>query len=85
MSFEIIVHPKAAKILEKLPKIISDRIIRKLEEVKEDPRRYAEKLVESDDYKIRAGDYRIFVGVTHNPDTLEVYSIKHRKEAYKRH
>ena len=85
MVFDIIIHPKAAKALEKLPKIISERIIEKLEEAKQDPKRYAEKLVESDDYKIRAGDYRIFVGIIYNSSTLEIYSIKHRREAYKRY
>ena len=84
MTFEVIIHPKAAKALEKLPKDIGNRIIDKLDEAKHEPRRYAEKLVESDDYKIRVGDYRIFVGIIYNTNTLEVYSIKHRREAYKK-
>ena len=84
MVFEIIIHPKAAKALEKLPKDTSNRIIEKLEEAKHEPKKYTEKLVESGDYKIRVGDYRIFVGIIYNPDTLEVYSIKHRREAYKK-
>ena len=84
MTFEVIVYTKAAKALEKLPKDISNRIIEKLEEAKHEPKRYAEKLVGSEDYKIRVGDYRIFVGIIHDPDILEVYSVKHRREAYKK-
>lgn len=84
MVFEVIVHPKAGKALEKLPKDVANRIIEKLDEAKHDPRRYAERLVGSADYKIRAGDYRIFIGINFNQNTLEIYSIKHRREAYKR-
>ena len=84
MVFEVIIHPKAAKALEKLPRDIANRIVDKLEEAKHEPKRYTEKLVESDDYKIRVGDYRIFIGINYNPDTLEVYTIKHRREAYQK-
>lgn len=84
MAFEVIIHPKAAKALEKLPRDIADRIIEKIEIVKHDPRAYTEKLVGSDDYKIRVGDYRIFVEISCNPDILAVLAIRHRKEAYKK-
>ena len=84
MVFEVIIHPKAAKALEKLPKDIKNRIMDKLDEAKHEPKKYTEKLVESEDYKIRVGDYRIFVGIIYNTNALEVYSIKHRREAYKK-
>lgn len=84
MAFKVIIHPKAAKYLEKLPKYIADRIVKKLEEVSQNPRRYTETLVGMDEYKIRAGEYRIFVGITHNLNIIEVYSVKHRSEAYKK-
>ena len=84
MIFEVIVHPKASKALEKLPKDIANRIKEKLDESQHDPMRYTERLVGIDGFKIRAGDYRIFVGINFNKNTLEAYSIKHRREAYKK-
>ena len=84
MTFEVIIHPKAAKALEKMQRDIANRIMKKLEEAKHEPKKYTEKLVESEDYKIRVGDYRIFVGIIYDTTTLEVYSIKHRREAYKK-
>ena len=84
MSFEVIWHPKAVKVLDKLPRKLSIRIREKIDEVRKDPKRHTEKLVESDDYKIRVGDCRLFVEITYNPDTLAIFSIRHRKEAYKR-
>ena len=61
------------------------RIITKIDEVGENPKRYAERLVNVDAYKIRAGDYRIFVGINYNPNKLKVMAVKHRREAYKIH
>jgi len=84
MAFEVNWHPKAVKFLEKLPKDVAIRIREKIDETKENPRRYIEKLVGSKDYRIRSGDYRVFVEVIYNPDTLSILAIRHRKDAYKR-
>ena len=84
MAFEGIWHPKAVKVLEKLPINIAIRIREKVDVVKKDPKRYSEKLMGMEDYKIRIGNYRIFVEITHNPDTLAILAIRHRREAYKK-
>ena len=84
MGFGVIWHPKAVKFLEKLPREIAVRIREKIDIAKDDPKRYVEKLVEMEDYKIRVGDYRIFVEITHNPHTLAILAIRHRREAYKK-
>jgi len=39
------------------------------------------KLVNTDRYRIRVGDYRIFYKVIE--DTVKIYAILHRKDAYK--
>lgn len=84
MVYEVIWHPKAVKALEKLPKDIAIRIREKIDVARENPKRYAEKLVELDDFKIRVGDYRVFVEITPNPDTIAILAVRHRKEAYKK-
>jgi len=84
MVFEVIWHPKVVKALEKLPNEISIRVREKIDVAEENPKRYAEKLVGVDDFKIRVGDYRVFVEITHNPDTLAILAVRHRKEAYKK-
>ena len=45
--------------LNKLPLEISKRIIDKLEQIKENPEHFIEKLKGMPEFKIRAGDYRI--------------------------
>ena len=39
------------------------------------------KLVNSDKYRIRVGNYRIFYKII--KDTVKIYAILHRKDAYK--
>ncbi|MBI2664490.1 hypothetical protein HYX10_04065 [Candidatus Woesearchaeota archaeon] len=58
MAFEVIWDPKSLKVLDKLPKEDSGRIVKKVDIVKEDPKRYAERLVGEEGYKIRVGDYK---------------------------
>ena len=84
MVFEVIWHPKAVRFLDKLPREIAIRIREKIDDVKEDTTRYTEQLVGSSDYKIRVGDYRIFVEITYNPDTIAILAIRHRRDAYKK-
>ncbi|MFB6246240.1 MAG: type II toxin-antitoxin system RelE/ParE family toxin [Candidatus Pacearchaeota archaeon] len=74
---------KARKFLRKLPNEISSRIFEKTKEVKKDVRRYLETLVGRDFYKIRIGNYRLFVDYYPEEDLLYVRAIRHRKNAYK--
>ena len=82
MSFELVWDQKAIKELGDLPKEIALRIIRKVEEAQENPLRYAERLVGQEVYKLRAGDFRIFVLINYNPNKLKISAIRHRKNAY---
>ncbi len=47
-------------------------------------RRYLEPLKGHDFYKIRVGDYRLFVDYYPEKDRLIVRMIEHRSRAYKR-
>ncbi len=62
MIYSIEWHPQTLKFLEKLPKQISERILQKLEAVKEDPFRFLEHY-EGDYYKLRIGDYRALIDI----------------------
>ena len=84
MIFEIVWDTKSLKILDKLPKEYAARIVKRIDEAKENPERYTETLVDFEGYKIRVGDYRVFVDLEYNPNKLIVRTIKHRREAYKK-
>ena len=81
----IIWDPKARDFLRKLPKEISTRIFNKVEnEIKENIKRFLKRLIDIKGYKIRIGDYRLFVDYFEEKDLLIIRTIKHRKDAYKR-
>ena len=70
--------------LEKLDKDVSKRIVKKVNEIKDNPIRFIRGLIDKDFGKIRIGDYRLFVDFIIKEDKLIIRSIKHRKNAYKK-
>ena len=80
MSVKIIWYKKSLNFLRKMNKLESERIVRKIKAIKNNPERYIFFLVNNN--KIRIGDYRLFVDYKNGE--LKIYSIKHRKNAYKR-
>jgi len=78
--------PKAREFLRKLPKDISKRIFNKVDkDVRANVKRYLETLVGKDYFKIRIGDYRLFVDYYQKEDALVIRTGRHRKDAYKKH
>lgn len=84
MVFEIFWEPKALETLRKLPKQLSERIVLKVDAAKENPKRYLERLVGEDVYKLRVGDYRVFIDLLFGRNIIVVRSVKHRSVAYGR-
>lgn len=77
--------PNARKFLKKLPKDVSRRIFTKIDaEVKNDVERFLERVVQTKGYKIRVGDYRLFVDYNRDSDHLIIRAVEHRSRAYKR-
>ena len=73
---------QAARELAKLPKDISHRIFRKLQESKQKPRHYWERLEGRTDYKLRVGDYRAIADIFDDRKLIYVTKIGHRKTIY---
>lgn len=74
---------KAENQLYKLPKEIQNRIIRTLERIKIRPQNFVEKLVGEPGYKLRVGDYRIFLDIDNNKLLILILKLGHRKNVYK--
>jgi len=83
MSFAIEWDQKAFKFLDKLQKDVAERILDKLEEVREDPFRYLEHY-EGDGYKFRIGDYRALIDADIENRILIVRILDKRGRIYKR-
>ena len=82
--YKIIFDEEAIKFLDKLQKTISKRIFKKIQETKEDPHRYFEKLTNRKEYKLRVGDYRVIADINDSEITIYVILIGHRKNIYKK-
>ena len=82
MNYEIKLKPKAIKDLENLPLEQSKRILKKLEKFSINLEGDLKKLTNfTPEYRLRIGDYRVLFEIEEN--TITVYRIIHRKEAYR--
>lgn len=72
----------AADRFRKLDRVARDRIVRKLEKTAEDPKRFLERLVAVDSYKLRVGDYRVILDVDWKAEVLYVLTLGHRSVIY---
>lgn len=82
MTFTVLLHPKAAKALERIEKSIRLRIIEKLRELGDRPERIAKPLKYSDFWSLRVGDYRAIYEINRDKNQVVVLFIGHRKKVY---
>ncbi len=75
---------KAIDFLQGLDKVEAQRIVKKVKQISVNVERHLRNLVNIDEKKIRVGDYRLFVEYFEEGDLLRIYTIKHRKNAYKK-
>ena len=85
MSYQLFLKRSAEKELGELTGKTHDRIVEKLLEMKENPLpRGARKLQGREGYRIRMGRYRILYSIDEIQKKIEIFSIAHRQEVYKR-
>jgi len=81
MIYNIEWKEHALQNLEKLEKSISRRILKKVEELSEDPfSKDIKKLKGSDDFRLRVGDYRVIFSI--EKKTIQILKVGHRKNIY---
>jgi len=80
--YKIIFEKKALHDLNKLEYFIKERIWNKLQDCKEDPFRFFEKLVETKGFKLRVGDWRVVADVDRVNSEINVLKVGHRKNIY---
>ena len=84
MAWKISWSSEATRFLSKMEKTDARRLVKKIEDAAEDPRRYFSQLAGQDDYKLRVGDHRILVLLLHAETTIFIEKIGHRKNIYKK-
>jgi mRNA interferase RelE/StbE len=82
MSFTVLLHPKAAKELEKIENTIKARIVERLRELKDNPEKVGKALKYSNFWSLRVGDYRAIYEIDRTIKQVIVLFIGHRKKVY---
>ncbi len=80
--YKLVFEKKALHDLNKLETKVKNRIWNKLQECKEDPFRFFEKLVEMPGFKLRVGDYRVIADIIREKEAIIVLKAGHRKNIY---
>ena len=83
MTHVLVFDDKALDFLASLPPDIKKRIYDKIEDAKENPHHFFERLTGRTDYKLRVGDYRVIADINEKEQRIEVTLIDHRKKVYK--
>jgi len=84
VEYKIFIKKSAEKEMDILPDKISERILRIILSLKNEPKPHGIiKLKNIIGYRIRVGEYRILYSVDEKEKKIEISSVLHRKDAYK--
>lgn len=84
MSYKIRWFSQASKSIKKLTIQKSERILKKLDDVKEEPFRFLEHYEGDGCYKLRIGDFRALIDIDFKKKILWVRVIDKRGRIYKK-
>ena len=82
MSFQVLLHPKAAKELQKIEEQVHTRIIESAKQLRENPDKLGKPLKQSDYWSQRVGDYRGIYEINQNKKQVIILFIGHRNKVY---
>lgn len=84
MPYKIFIERRAEKEFEETPKEIQKKLTSIIVKLKDNPRPpNVRKISGSEDYyRIRVGDYRIVYEIKDKEKRINIFRIRHRKEAY---
>jgi mRNA interferase RelE/StbE len=84
MPYKVFIEKKAEKDLKKISRETQKKIIAIISKLKNNPRPINIRKISSSEnyYRIRMGDYRIIYEINDKERIINVFRIRHRKEAY---
>lgn len=80
--YKLVFEKRALHELGKLETKVKERIWNKLQACKEDPFRFFEKLVETEGFKLRIGEWRVIADILREKEAIVVLKVGHRKNIY---
>ena len=83
VNYQLKITESAERELREFHKKLQDRIVDKILKLGENPRLSgSKKLLGTDNYRIRVGDYRIY-SIDNDKRTITILDIGHRKDIYR--
>ena len=82
MSYRVLLHPRAARFLEKADASVRDQVKQSLRELENSPERKGERLKHSQFWRTRVGDYRAIYEINDEKETVIILFIGHRRDVY---
>ena len=82
--YELVFEKRALHDLNNLETKVKERIWNKLQDCKENPFRFFEKLVETYGFKLRIGDWRVIADIIREKEAIIILKVGHRKNIYDR-
>jgi len=82
VTYVVLLHPKAAKELEKIERSSRLRMIERLKELHNNPDRMGKMLKHSDFLSLKVGDYRAIYEIDRNKKQVSILFIGHRSKVY---
>ena len=82
MFYKVLLHPNAAKALQKLDDPNKDRLKKAFRELEADPCKAGKQLHPSDFWSLRSGDYRAIYEINSEKNQVIILFVGHRKKVY---
>ena len=82
MAWSVELTDRALRDLGTLDRLVAKRIVAKLERAAGQPERFFSRIVGSDEYKLRIGDYRLLATVFYETKSILVMRVDHRSRVY---
>ena len=82
MTYQVLLHPKAAKFISELGEPFRARIKDALRELRNSPESKGERLTPSSFWRMRIGDYRAIYEIDRKKKVVLVLYIGHRSRVY---
>jgi mRNA interferase RelE/StbE len=82
VNFTVLLHPKAAKELQKIENPIRTRIIDSAKQLRQNPREIGKQLRQSDFWSLRIGEYRAIYQIDSDKNQVIILFVGHRSKVY---
>jgi len=84
VKYQVRIIPSAEKEMDKLPALIHRRVSRRIFLLEDNPRpEGTKKLSGREEYRLRAGDYRVLYTIDDKQHVVTVFAVGHRREVYR--